>query len=96
MAVDDVAGDTHAGRLAGNVVDRPGECGGGVDARGQRSETGIVEGGLLGRVDAAVGRDAGGAIELVDVAPPLVDEDTATLAGAVRKDDDVAPHARRS
>ena len=94
VAVDDVLGDAEAGRLAHEIVEapQPGDLDG--IALGARAEPAVVEGKLQLGVDAAVGGDAGGAKELVDVAARLVGHEAAGLAGAVREDQDVLAHVR--
>ena len=39
-----------------------------------------------------IGTTPGGAIELVDVAAILIESKTASLAGTIRKDDDILAH----
>src|SRR6185503_20480336 len=63
-------------------------------ALGARAEPAVVERKLQLGVDAAVGRDAGGAKQLVDVAARLVGHVAPGLARAIGEDQDVLAHLR--
>ena len=94
VAVDDVLGDAEAGCLAQQIVDAPQPRDLDGLALGARAEPAVVEGKLQLGVDAAVGADAGGAKQLVDVAARLVGHVAAGLARAIREDQDVLAHLR--
>ena len=93
VAVDDVLGDPQAGCLAQQIVDAPKPRDLYRLALGARAEPAVVEGKLQLGVDAAVGGDAGGAKQLVDVAARLVGHVAPSLPGAVGEDQDVLAHA---
>src|SRR4029079_1800664 len=57
-----------------------------------RTETGVVEGDLFGRVDPGVGSDAAGAEELVDVGARLIEIDAARLTRPIGEDDNILRH----
>jgi hypothetical protein len=54
-----------------------------------RSETGLVDGNLLCRIDDGIGTCARCAIKLVDIAEPLLGSAPACLAGPVREYHDI-------
>ena len=55
------------------------------NARRQGSYAGIVKSQLLSWIDIGVGTAPSGTIKFVDIAPPLVEQQTAALASAIRK-----------
>ena len=94
VAVDDVLRDAEARRLRQQVVDAAPQLDLDALARGARAEPAVVEGDLALGIDAGVGRHAGGAQQLVDVAAGLVGHVAARLAGAVGENEDVLGHSR--
>src|SRR5688572_21164455 len=94
VAIDDVAGEAEAGCLADQIVEEvPGRAEHAASAFAG-ADAGIVERVLLGRVDRGIRAATRRAIQLVDVAAALVEQNTAALAGAIGIDHDVSWHGR--
>jgi hypothetical protein len=92
VAIDDVGRQPKACRLADQVLNFTFGRTQKAESRRQCSDAGIVVCQLLGRIDRTVGAAAAGAIQFINIAPPFIDEEAASLTGTVGKDNDVLSH----
>jgi len=97
VTINDVTRNAKARGLTHEIVER---TGGGGDKTGAfmtgRSGTKarVVEGQLLGRIDRRIRSTPGRSEEFIDVAAPLVEEDTAALASAIGVNYDIGHRSR--
>lgn len=93
VAINDVAAEPQADRLAGNGTDPLPQP---KDHRSRNacgSYSGIVEGDLSSRIDGTVRATASGPKQFVDVAQLLIGPHAADLAGPVCENENVLCHA---